>query len=419
MKTLTMAAAGAVRFVNRQKRNYRVALTRQAINSFLANLTMQYNSIYVAGLGASPVELGGISSVASAVGALVSLPVGWLVDRYSLKKVWSLGVLLVAVTALMYALAPTWHLIIVATIVSTLAMRLTGTGCGVISADSVPNEDRVTAQNVCVTLASLASMAAPVLAAFLIARAGGLTVEGIRPLYWLQFVGYAFVFYFVVRHLEEPRHMRGMHRPDARRFVADFRQLFHTGTPLKRWTAVALLTSLPMAATAPFFQLYAHEFKQADERVLALMATSMILTRLAFGIPLGRLADRIGRKKIIYLLTPLWYGSFILLVLATNSYMLIAAAALQTFYNIAMGATGAMTLELVPVEVVGRWRGLLGLLNGLVAIPAPLLGGVIYRHWGAHLVFLIPIAIDLLFRLPLFATVPETLHGQQLMGDEG
>ena len=143
------------------------------------------------------------------------------------------------------------------------------------------------------------------------------------------------------------------------------------------------------------------------------MTTSTVLARLAFGIPLGRLADKVGRKKVIYLLTPLWYASSLLLVLSFSPVTLVAASVLQTFYAISSGLTSAMTLELVPVERMGKWSGVLGLFGGLVTIPAPVIGGLIWRELGPQYVFLVPLALDLLLRLPLLTTIPETLGSEQ------
>jgi MFS family permease len=124
---------------------------------------------------------------------------------------------------------------------------------------------------------------------------------------------------------------------------------------------------------------------------------------------LGRLADKIGRKKVIYLLSPLWYASYLLLVYACNAFTLILAGAFQAFYLISSGVTNAMTLELVPVKQMGKWSGLIGLVRGLVTVPAPLLGGLIWDHLSPMYVFLIPIGVDVLLKLPMLATVPETL----------
>ena len=149
------------------------------------------------------------------------------------------------------------------------------------------------------------------------------------------------------------------------------------------------------------------------------MATATVVARLISGIPVGRLADKIGRKRVIYFLTPLWYASNLLLVFSPSStfkapVMLVLSALLLAFYNLSSGVTNAMTLEVVSLKEQGRWGGLLGLFTGLVTIPAPILGGLIWREWGPMYVFLIPIALDLLLRVPLLATVPETLKSNRV-----
>jgi MFS family permease len=403
------AIGRAIGFIGRQKHNYRVAVARSTASSFVGSLTAQYNSIYAVALGADSVGVGTIGSIGSGISTLISAPVGWLVDRVGIKSFYLLGMGLLAGGTLVYALAQTWEVIVVASILLSISMRLTGTGCSVICADSVKNEDRATAQNLCVTLSSTAGLIAPLIAAYLITAYGGLNAEGIRPLYYVRFVGYGLVLLFVAFQLREPGRVRTAEGRANRSFVDDFGRLFEGGGPLRRWIVVASLTGLPMAMTSPFLQLYAHQEKGADQYLLGFMTTATVLARLAFGIPLGRLADKVGRKKVIYLLTPLWYASNLLLVFSFSPVTLVLAGALQTFYFISAGATSAMTLELVPVEQMGKWSGVLGLFQGLVTIPAPVIGGLIWRVWGPAYVFVIPLAIDLLLRIPLLSTVPETL----------
>ena len=140
------------------------------------------------------------------------------------------------------------------------------------------------------------------------------------------------------------------------------------------------------------------------------MATATVVATVAFGIPLGRLADRIGRKRVIYLITPLWYLSNLLLVYSRGPAMLIMSSVFLVFNTISTGATGAMTMEVIPVDQQGRWGGLLGLFTGLLTIPASIIGGVIWQRLGPAYVFLIPLGIDLLLRIPLLSTVRDTLE---------
>jgi MFS family permease len=398
-------------FIGRQKHNYRVAITRASSNNFLLNLTSQYDSIYTVGLGADSIELGTINSVSNGISALISTPIGWLMDRYSLKRLYLLGMMLMAGSALVYALATDWQAIIAAMILFSISMSFAGTGCSVICADSVDNKDRVTAQNICVTFASLLAMLSPLVAARLVTIFGGLNVDGIRPLYIIRFVGYILVFLFLVVQLKDIKSAKERDTIASLGFVDDFRQLFKGKSPLKRWLIIASLTWFPMAMTTPFLQLFAHKAKGADQYLLGVMATATVLTRILFGIPIGRLADKIGRKKVIYLLAPLWYASYLLLVYSSSSFALILAGALQTFYFISSGVTNAMTLELVPVKQMGKWSGLVGLFRGLITIPAPIFGGLIWDHLNPMYVFLVPIGVDFILKLPFLATIPETLDG--------
>lgn len=413
MHSIGKVISTATNFVKRQKRNYRIAITRAALSEFLAKLTYQYDSIYTMALGANAVQLGFIMSVGNGVSSLISTPVGWLVDQYGLKKFWLLGIGLMAGTVLIYAVAPNWKAIIAAMILWWVSKRLMGTGCSVICADSLPNKDRSTGKNLCNTFSSVLSLIAPLVGAFLITESGGMSVEGIRPLYYIRLIGYSFIFLFVATQLREPERIKMSERKVKLGFIGDFKQLFEQSTDLKKWVVVSCLSLLPLAMIVPFLQVFAHQVKGANQYILGTMTIAMVVVRLLFSIPLGKLADRIGRKKIIYLLAPLWYTSSLLLVFSLNSITLVLAGGLFGFYFISSVVTDSMTLELVPIEQMGRWSGLLGLFGGLVTIPAPLLSGLIWKNISPIYIFLIPVAVDLFLKIPLLTTVPETLHRER------
>ena len=233
-------------FVRRQKHNYRVGVVRSSADSFLMGFTNQYNAIYTVGLGADSVQLGSLSSIGSALSALVSIPTGWLVDRKGVRLFSLLAIILSAGGALFYALAHDWHVLIAAAVLASMATRFSSTSSSVICADSVQNQDRVTAQNLCGILSSVASTISPLVAAYLVTAFGGMNQEGIRPLYTLRFAGYGLVFLFVAFKLREPQ---WEHLGEAKRslgFISDFRQLFQGRPGLKRWVIVSALTALPM-----------------------------------------------------------------------------------------------------------------------------------------------------------------------------
>ena len=80
-------------------------------------------------------------------------------------------------------------------------------------------------------------------------------------------------------------------------FLDGFKEVFQQGTTVKRWLlflSLGMFTSNMMAA---FQYPYAYEIKGASQFILGGIATASILAEAAFSTLLGRIADKIGRKK--------------------------------------------------------------------------------------------------------------------------
>jgi MFS family permease len=409
---LQRLARRSLQFARRQTHDFKIILLRRTLHGLATGLTTQYSSLYATLLGASPIQLGSLQSVGNAVGALAALPAGWFIDYYSLKNIFLLGTGLLAASGLLYFAAPDWVWLYGAIIIYYLGSRITCTACTVACAAELPNEERATGRGLCRTLASPIAIATPLLAAWLISQFGGIGVEGIRPLFAIQ----AFVFGFVLLLLTRLSAARAPNGPgDSRRILSGFAQIFQQGPDVVRLMIVMGLMELPWTIAQPFMPIYAHQFKGADEFVLGGIAMANMLVPMLVSIPLGRLADHHGRKKLLFAIAPLSYAGNLLLIAAPVSgtgatLCLLTYGVLFGFNSIGMVLASSMTAEIVPQEQMGRWIGIVGLFRGLLSIPAPTLGGLIWEHIGPQYVFLAAIAIDVLVRLPLLALTRETLH---------
>lgn len=194
-------------------------------------------------------------------------------------------------------------------------------------------------------------------------------------------------------------------------FFQGLSQVFKEGRNLKRWLIVASLFGMPMGTVVPFVQPFAREFKGADQFVLGAMVTAFAVVPLLLGIPFGRISDRIGRKKIIYLTIPLVWVSYLMLIVALNRGFLIASGAFQGFLMMASITTEAMSRELVPPEQMGRWIGFVRLCQMSFGALTVYLFGRIWDGIGPQYVFVAIMALDLV-RIPVLMGVPETLHLQ-------
>lgn len=398
-------AKGIVTIWKRQIKNWRVTVIHALLNRFFNQLILQYQNIYVRKLGADPVQLGVVNSTANIMATLISSPIGWLQDRYSLKKIFSMGIGLLAIVPLMYALAVDWMMIIPAIMLSAFAMR--EGACGVICDVTLQSEDRATGRAICEGIGNVPSILAPLLAASIISLFGGITAEGTRPLFWIQFVARSGLFIYVLTQMTE------IARPSRKKssFIADYHEVFKRGTAVKRFILYLSLDAFVIAMVTPFRYPYAYEIKGANVVIIGAMSAIEILVGASLGSWVGRLADRVGRKKAFYLIQPIVSASFVALVLAPRpEFLIIAQAMFGCSMIIRMIIDPSIRAELVPIDCIGRWRGLLQTFAGLVGIPAPIIGGFIWEKLGPEYVFMIATCIELFVRLPILYTIPETLH---------
>ena len=397
----------AVSIWKRQRKNWRLLSLRSIFNRFLQNLTVGYTSIYINQLGASSLQLGYISSIATIGETLISAPLGWLQDKYSLRKIFLLGTVVPLVVSFLFASATNLTYIVPAMILASVSFHVAS--CLTICDVSVRDEDRSTCKGICDGSFGIPSLFAPTVAAIIIGYFGGISVRGIRPLYWIQLIGGVLLYLLVLFSLKE------IERPPVRKsngFIGDYQEVFRSGRNLKRWILFSLVGSFSFHMMLPFTQLYAFQVKGADQYVVGLMTSAGMLVQAFLSPMLGRVADRLGRKRMFFMLEPVYILSVLMLIMAPSPTFLILASALGGFKMIAeFVALTPLQVELVPVEHRGRWRGILGLLGGLIAIPAPVIGGLIWDRLSPSHLLLVPVVLDLLLRIPLLLTVPEKTFG--------
>ena len=131
---------------------------------------------------------------------------------------------------------------------------------------------------------------------------------------------------------------------------------------------------------------------------------------LLLALLLGRAADTFGRKKVLYVTIPLYCTSILFLIFAQNITMLLISGVLQGFYLLSAVTQGAITAELLPVSLLGRWYGILNLFRGLASIVAPIIGGSIWITIGPNYVFLFIILVEMSKLIVLWLAIPETLR---------
>jgi len=397
-----------VEFVRGQQKPFKVNLVRASANTFLTRLTQQYRSIYILRLGATAFQLGLVDSVGGVAGTVVAAPTGWLADRHGIRKMFLIATPLMALGSLLLALAPDWTATIPGVFLILLATQLLSTACPMVCGSYLKNEERATGKQLCDSLSAVPGLVAPMIAATLISEFGGLKAEGIRYLYFFQSIGFLLVLVFVYRFYFDVRKKQAP--LSSSRFVDDMGQVFHRGRAVKRWIVYIFLSSTTFYLSATYWSAFVTEIKLGDEFVVGSVTTASLVLPLLLALLLGHLADTFGRKRVLYLTISLYCVSILLLVYAQNIVMLLISGVLQGFYLLSAVTQGAITAELVPVPLLGRWYGVLNLFRGLASVTAPLIGGFVWSTIGPAYVFFLMIIIELAKLLLLWVAVPETLQ---------
>lgn len=396
---------GLNEFLSRQGHNFKMVLVRRSGFSVFSNLTAQYVSIYTRLLGASFVQLGLIGSVGGLVNAVISYPFGWLIDRYSSRKILMATLVAQVLVPLTYFLARDWTWVSVAMALSTFAYFCTDGVENVIIANSLKDEDRATGFTSITAISMIPAILVPIIAGGLLAQMGGLSAANIKSLFLIQFLGLAAVAFYVGVSLREMPIFRG----GKQSLFEELRSVLSGSPYLKRWLFIDTLSSSSFAVMSQYIMVYAAEEGGADPLILGAMASAYALVSITSAIPIGALADRIGRIKTIMILRPLFHGSTLLLLFSPDPRLLVFAWLLRGTFEPNLGVLAAYRNELVPESERGKRMGIRELFRGIFRIPAPILGGILYSQVSPQAPFLFHMFVDVFIRIPLLLTMPRTL----------
>lgn len=127
---------------------------------------------------------------------------------------------------------------------------------------------------------------------------------------------------------------------------------------------------------------------EADSVLLGWMVTAFMLSAAMFLLPVGRIADIHGRKRIFKLGAWIFAASSLLIALATSPWLVIALRALQGIGGAMMFGNGtALLASVYPPEERGR---VIGINIGTVYFGqtvGPFIGGILTQQFGWRSIF--------------------------------
>jgi len=277
-------------------------------------------------------------------------------------------------------------------------------------ANSVDNNVRGTVYGIANTLMILPTIIAPLIGGLVVTYFGGLTVEGIRPLYIMQLVTLILTWIYVFKFLE--REQNGPN-PDSKlsltTFLRDYKDILAI-KGAKIWLMMKMLGAVSVGLVGPFWILYAATVLNASSITIAFMLTSRLLVRLVLSPFIGRLVDKFSRKKMIVGARLIMYVAVgIFLLSSGDPSIMIGSWAIWGVANASFVAWEAQMVEMVPNSHRARWVAMDHSALNLLSIPAAILGGYLWETLGPISPFLLMLIVDGGLRMPMiYFGIPET-----------
>jgi MFS family permease len=349
---------------------------------FTFALVFSFESPFFRELGAPPFVIGLMGSTGAAILGIMRIPGAYIADKYGRKQIIVMMTFLIAFSYIFYVFAPDWRFVLVGMIISNLSL-IYQPALDAILADSVPPEKRGMGYAATNVIPNIPTIFAPATAGFLVQNYG--LVPGMRIVYaivvFCMLAAALIRVFFLKETIANPQKINLSDIKNAfRDSVGSIVEAWKTiPTTLKFVTIAFLLSAFEEPMFRMFTALYVFDVVKVSQIEWGLANTASIITTLALGFPLGKVIDKMGRKRSILLAYLFFIPASISFVLSRSFVQLVLVnMAFAVGGSLLFPAYSALLADMIPREKRGRIMGTIITLNILASVPASALGGFLY-----------------------------------------
>jgi MFS family permease len=350
---------------------------------------------YVQALGGTGVALGMIGFANFLAMAVVAFPGGYLADKYGRRWLITTMTFGMSLSFLFFALAPTWHFILLGSIVSSLCLIYQPALFAMVQ-DSLPPERRGMGSSIIQLIQGTFNTPGPVIAGFLLLQFG--LVASMRIVYLIMTA------LFLVAAVWRLRLKETITNGEPIRFsyfISSYpkalKESFSVWKVVPRsmfWLFVGqTLVMFGMSLTQVINALYARDVLLIPKEQWWLVYVPLMLTMVLASIPIGKMVDKIGRK------IPLVLGLFVLgaatLIFVTGNLLtvMISMSLFGIAQLLAMAAVTALSTDLVHPENRGKVNGFVNFMGYIMMAFGMLLGNYLYVNFIPQLPFYVTLGL--------------------------
>jgi DHA1 family multidrug resistance protein-like MFS transporter len=363
--------------------NYRILVFSWMIMDLAMEMPYSNFQYFVEALGGPPIALGLIGLGNFVAMAAVAFPGGYLADKYGRRWLIKTMTFAMALSFLFFAFAPSWHFILLGSIVSSLCLIYQPALFAMVQ-DSLPPERRGMGSSIIQLIHGTFNTPGPVIAIFLFAFFG--KVMGQRVIYLIM------TGLFLVAAVFRLRLKETMTNGEPIRFsyfISSYPQAIKESVGVWKFVprtvlwlfSVRTLVMFGMSLTGVINALYARDVLGITEQQWYFVFIPLLLTMVVASLPIGKLVDKVGRKiPIILGLGVLGLGT---MVFAFGNYsMVLVSMCLFGFAQmLIMSGVMALSTDLVQPVYRGKVMGFNNFFGYIVMGIGMLLGGYLYENF--------------------------------------
>ncbi|MBD2104501.1 MFS transporter [Leptolyngbya sp. FACHB-261] len=342
----------------------------------------------VSSLGAGTLTVGLIEGTAEATASVVKIFSGALSDYLGQRKnLLVLGYGLSTLVKPLFALATTPAWVLAARFGDRVGKGIRVAPRDALVADTTPPALRGAAYGLRQSLDSIGAFLGPLIASALMLAWGG----KLRWVFWAALIPGVLAVVLLAAGVREPQNQKYQLEPGAgqrRTQPLHWHSLRRLQGAYWLLLGVALLFNLGNSSDA-FLLLKAEQLGIATPLVpLGLVVVNLAYAASAY--PVGVLSDRLGRVGLLvagFLLYALVYLGF---AVAQSPWQVWGLFALYGLHlGLSQGVLLALVADRVPGDLRGTALGFLNLAVGVALLPASLLAGSLWQHFGSGATFAI------------------------------
>jgi len=349
-----------------------------------------------AAFGATPALIGLIEGIAESLASLLKVFSGYITDKFGKKKpIAFIGYAAGLVYKVALILAGSWGGVLGARVIDRVGKGIRTAPRDVMVCDSADGNNLGKAFGVHKAL-DMAGSAIGIFISYLLLEKAGKTAA-YKELFAISIIpailGLLMFFFIKEKRTHE----------DAKKREPFWQNIKKLDGQLKLYLFVAFLFTLGNSSNA-FLLLRAKSVGFDDNNVI-LLYLIFNLTASILSIPLGRLSDRVGRKKLLVAGYFVFSAVYLGFAFASSQFTIVIVFVLYGFYSAMItGVERAFIAEISPVDLKGSMLGLHSTIVGIALLPSSVIAGFLWVRFGASSPFLFGSVMSLLaaFILLLF-----------------